>query len=683
MIPVNSDIQDRIEKIAEQAEESTDFSDLTSDLEFLKENPLNLNFATRSDLDRFVFLDEIQKFNLIAYRENFGHFVTLYELGSVEGFDAETIAKLLPFVYVSNEKPKFGLKPAEILKSGRNECLLRYQRTLERQEGYTPIEDSDLYANPDSRYLGSPDKYYVKYRFTYFDKVRFGFAAEKDAGEPFLKSSVNDSLQKLTGSGLKNGFDFYSFHLNVSEIGILKTLSLGDYQLGFGQGLTIWSGLAFGTSATASEIKRFGRGIKPASSANESYYFRGAAATFSIKKLEFSAFYSGHKADARIYGADSVESTGTYIESVRETGLHRTPSEIQDKNSIATRLIGGNLSYFGNRFNIGFTSFYSKLSRNLYPDSQLYNQFDFSGSENINAGADYSFLISKVGFFGEISFSRNGGFAQLHGFTARLHPSVSLSLLYRNYQKNYQNYFSNAFGQASGSANEKGMYCGININLRNGWILSAFADTYRFPWLKYQTDAPSLGNEYLVRLQHNFSMSTIMYFQFRQKNRQSNVAGSESGISPLTQVNSGSFRIHFDYGISPVFTLRSRIEYIISREGDYYKGTGYLAYQDIAWKSPSDHVSLTFRYALFHTDSYNERIYSYEPDILYAFSIPAYYYQGSRLCLLAHASILQNLKLWLRLARTIYYDREFISSGLDQIDTNHKTEIKAQLIYKF
>jgi len=74
------EIEERIEILAIETGESTDYSDLVEDLRYLEENPVNLNFATASDLEKLFFLNEMQKFNLLAYRENYGQFATLYEL---------------------------------------------------------------------------------------------------------------------------------------------------------------------------------------------------------------------------------------------------------------------------------------------------------------------------------------------------------------------------------------------------------------------------------------------------------------------------------------------------------------------------------------------------------------------------------------------------------------------------
>ena len=62
---------------------------------------------------------------------------------------------------------------------------------------------------------------------------------------------------------------------------------------------------------------------------------------------------------------------------------------------------------------------------------------------------------------------------------------------------------------------------------------------------------------------------------------------------------------------------------------------GCLLSQDLSYKSPKQNITLSLLYALFDVDSYNERIYSYENDVQYSYSIPAYYGKGIRSMILA------------------------------------------------
>jgi hypothetical protein len=94
-------------------------------------------------------------------------------------------------------------------------------------------------------------------------------------------------------------------------------------------------------------------------------------------------------------------------------------------------------------------------------------------------------------------------------------------------------------------------------------------------------------------------------------------------------------------------------------------------------------VTLTMRYALFQADGYDARIYTYETDVLYSYSVPAFYDKGSRFYAILKFDVGRRIDLWLRYAVTYYSNRNVIGSGLTEIQGNKRSEVKAQLRMKF
>ena len=171
---------------------------------------------------------------------------------SVEGFDVETIRLIQPFVKVNGDLDQAKLSFRNILNEGSSSLFIRYTRILEEQEGFSSIAAEDLAENENARYLGSQDKLFTRYRFNYSNNLSLGFTAEKDAGERF--TFEDDTLD--SGKVNKNyGFDFYSGHIFLQGFGVLKQLAIGDFQAQFGQGLTFWSGLAFGRTPSIFTLK--------------------------------------------------------------------------------------------------------------------------------------------------------------------------------------------------------------------------------------------------------------------------------------------------------------------------------------------------------------------------------------------------------------------------------------------
>ena len=136
------------------------------------------------------------------------------------------------------------------------------------------------------------------------------------------------------------------------------------------------------------------------------------------------------------------------------------------------------------------------------------------------------------------------------------------------------------------------------------------------------------------------------------------------------------------YAASNAWKLKSRVELARYSINDAVKW-GYTVYQDFQYKPVNIPLTFNARIAVFETESYDTRIYAYEPDILYGFSVPAYYGRGSRLLLVLKYSASRNLAFWFRIANTYYADKADLGTGLDAIKGNNRTDIKLQVRYKF
>src|SRR5690606_2902362 len=115
--------------------------------------------------------------------------------------------------------------------------------------------------------------------------------------------------------------------------------------------------------------------------------------------------------------------------------------------------------------------------------------------------------------------------------------------------------------------------------------------------------------------------------------------------------------------------------------GDSRNEKGYLIYQDVIYKALNSPLTFSFRYAFFDAESFDARLYAYENDVLYFFSIPAFFGRGTRAYITAKYTVSRKVDVWLRLSQTYYYDRDEIGSGLDLIEGNTRSEVRVQLRY--
>lgn len=273
-------IEETLENITEIEESDIDFTEFVEILEKLKNNPINLNKTNAEELKQLPFLTDIQINHLLTHIKKNGKLVAIYELQAIEGFDQKTIDNILPYVEVTTDTKKRQITFNDIFANSKHQLFVRYAQILQEQKGYSDISDEEYALKPNSRYLGNPMKIYSRYRFTYYNNLSVGVTAEKDPGEQFFQGTQ------------PNGFDFYSAHLWMRDISIFKTLAIGDYNLYFGQGLALWTGLGFGKSSDVGTIKKNGRGIMPYTSVEENNFLRGGAASFQIGKFELYGFYS-------------------------------------------------------------------------------------------------------------------------------------------------------------------------------------------------------------------------------------------------------------------------------------------------------------------------------------------------------------------------------------------------------
>ena len=394
------------------------------------QEPVNLNVATREQLEQFPFLSDIQIEHLLAYIYIHGQMKTIYELQLVEEMDKQTIQYLLPFVCIKAINNESAFRWKSLLKNaakyGKNELLTRFDIPFYKRKGY------------EHTYLGPSVYNSVKYSFRYSDRLYAGVVAEKDAGEPF--------------GALHNryGYDYYSFYLLLKDCGRLKALAVGNYRLSFGQGLVISTDYLMGKTVYASSFNNRNSGIKKHSSADEYNYFRGVAATVSLTKdWDISGFYS-HRS------LDGVITDGT-ITSIYKTGLHRSQKEADKKNLFTMQLTGGHVSYQHNRIRLGITGIYYLFNRPYEPELTGYSKYNLHGNNFYNLGIDYAYRWHRFSFQGETAIGKQG-WASLNRLQYSPVQNTQIMLIHRFYSYDYWTMFAHSFGEGSTTQNEQGYY---------------------------------------------------------------------------------------------------------------------------------------------------------------------------------------------------------------------------------
>ena len=180
---------------AEDMEEDA-WEDTYERLEQLAEQPLDLNRATREDLEQLPFLSEQQVMDLMAYLDRYGPMRSMNELRMVKSLDYQQLAMLPYFVFVGEveENPHFpSLKT--IAEHGRHTLTATGRIPFYERKG------------DQKGYWGYKYRHSLRYEFTYGDYVRAGLLGAQDAGEPFF---ANRNTW---------GYDTYSYYIQLKKLG--------------------------------------------------------------------------------------------------------------------------------------------------------------------------------------------------------------------------------------------------------------------------------------------------------------------------------------------------------------------------------------------------------------------------------------------------------------------------------
>jgi len=664
------DFENVIESLLPQQEYDIEYNDLYDRLFSLYSSPVNLNTVSRADLQSLYFLTEEQITGLLDYRNEYGKFRTFYELTTIDGFDRNVIEKLMAFARIEDsERESF----ANALKHPvSHQIFLRYQTVIEKKKGYTS-PDTLSEGRITSRYAGDPGRLYARYLFAKPDRYSFGFTVEKDPGEKL----VWDRSTK------RFGMDYYSFHAMVENVWVFDKIIVGDFSLDFGQGLVFGTGIRVGKGTEpVSTVRRNGVGLKPYRSVYESKDFSGVATSINRGIMSLTVFYSDVRRDARIQSVTNNDySTSQFTSYISSVGLHRTPSEIDSKHRISERSAGGNLNVdiLNKKLEIGLNSIYSEYDKSIVPGEDTYKLFQFRGRSNINSSIYVNYHLKKAHLFSEMAFSQDGGFARSAGVILNVSSYVQAAIHYRNYDMNYYSFTGNAFGENSIIGNEKGIFWGLNIKPINKLLFTTYFDYFNFPWLKYQVDAPSDGVDFLASFNYETSAKSNLRIIYRDKTKSQNIA-TDASIVDIQAKRISRVMIDFNYRINSSIEMRTWVQSLLAKFGNNRK-TGFFIAQDLVGKLGD--WSLSGRFAIFDADDYDSRVYTYERDVLYVYSVPSFYNSGVRYYLLLRYDMSKHLSFWIRYAQTRYYNINTIGSGLEEINGNTKTDLSLQLKINF
>ncbi|HBY01114.1 MAG TPA: hypothetical protein DEG92_00960 [Rikenellaceae bacterium] len=597
-------------------------------LESLAENPIDINSATFEEMEHLPLFSSFMISSVVDYRREFGNILSIDELSFVPGFDRKIAEMLSHFIKLSANDSPSPVSLRSLINDSRSQLLFRWGRLLEKQNGYTPVSSEEWERNPNSRYLSFPGKQYLQYKYEYPGRIKFSFTTERDPGEI--------------------GADLIGVSLAAEDLGIFRRVIIGDFSARFAQGLVLWNSFSINSFREPSSFKKSESGITQYSSTDENISFRGLAASAILGKFNVSAFISNKYIDARIID-------GGYT-SLLTTGMHNTKTTLERKHSLRVSLAGENISFSGKNFRIGQTTvFYKYGLPYVGRDSVLLARTAKFGTLGANISLDFYAVLGKTRLFSEAAMDIGGSFAFIAGTVWSPSGSFELSSIVRYYSNNYYSPFGGAYTSAGKIQDERGISAGVKWNTYRKWILTSSLD-----WQPFEKEG-----KFIAEAEYNSENPLSGYVRFTAKN-----SGNVLRINCICET-------------SYAFALNARGEitsaYGIEGENKF----GLMIYCEPVYNSPSGKFSASLRVASFYIPDWKLRIYAYERDVLYGFSVPAFNGKGIRGYLNLRWETFRWLTLWLRIAQTRYFDRDKTGEGPEEISGPSKSDFKIEARIKF
>jgi hypothetical protein len=570
-------------------------SSLNEQFDYFKDKPIDLNQISGEELANLFYLNSVQIKSFIIYRNMLGYFIDFHELQSLPGWDLTLLTKIRPYVYVSTSRNLSSFLHSNFINQ-KSLFLLRYINSF--------IVTDSLHSHSLA----------FKYNYDSRKNVSIGLIGENDSGEKF-------GFEKN-----KNGFDFTSGYISYKGKVFLKSLIAGDFVINLGQGLIHWQSAGFNKGASVDCIKRQDMTLKPYRSFGEFNFHRGVAIQFEKKELKLTSFLSSKKLDAYT-NFDTVNYPSQTVSSFDYSGLHNTVSSSNRKSNVHEFVGGCSLQYQKHGFLLGVNFVHYNYSIPIKPKSVLpYAIFSFNGQKLSNLSFHYAKTINNFHFFGELA-SDFYHLAIVNGTIISISEKTELSFLHRMISRAYHSFYSNAFTAQTKPTNETGFYSAINMKLSRQIHLNGFIDFYKFPWLTYSVNSPSGGIESGLTMTFLPTKKTKLNFFFGYKkdmNFQSEVRFSNENSNCMKK----NYRLDAEFHISKSFSVKTRITMSQIKKIANTSENGSLSFVDLHYKPLMKPFSATLRMFSFETEGYNSRIYAYENDIMYTYSMNSFYGSG-------------------------------------------------------
>lgn len=631
--------------------EGLDVQDLELKLRRAYDNPIDWNRATRQQLEDLVFVSGEQIEELLFYADYYGPVRSLSELRLVHDIESPLLLLLPSILYVA--EPSDTTRWVDAFRYLKHEVVLRLDVTLESRRGYRT-----------GHYLGSPFRLFGRYDLEAGNNFRVGLTAESDAGEPWFVHGGR-------------GFDLYRGYVEVSNLSLVSRAVVGAYRVGFGRGL-LFGQQVYGDRLSQVLSRSGGTyGVSGYGGVSELPTLLGGAAIVQFSRFTITTFYGYTTLDA--------DTSGGVWHSFSTSGYHRSMSEILRRSALGLHTVGVNGSYSQRFFNVGLSAYGGFFSLPAVVGGGDWSAMDFEGQRQWGVAVDYGFCRYKVGLSGEIALSQGVAVATTNTLLIRPLEELQFALNHRYFSPRYHAFWANSASSLSGVNGEYGVSFAMQVPIGLAKNLSFLVDVYKPLWASTAMSATQVGYELRSQFQGVFALNRIVYASLRYKVRPAWYREDDWYISQSSIERVGQLYLKFSYEASGCrFVTGAQAN--LAQEGIWGRFTnpefGWLFYQDVVYDVEQVPLRLKVRMALYGAPTWANRFYLYESDVPMSGYTPALYGSAFRWYLMADYKFKFGFTIALRIAQTMYSDRDVIGSSHDQIGKPHKTDVHILFSYK-
>ena len=650
---------------------------LLEDLAEYHQQPIDLNSATREELAESGLFTPYQVEILLKYRNHFGPLFSLYELAGLSGFRGSQLSEITPYLTVRS--------PITASPDPRSLMMLcSINRTFPTASGFIPMDTLERAA-----FAGSPFKTGFRLKVTISGSLSAGLGYEKDPGEMYLHGAVPEFL---------SGFVQYRGTRQVQK------LIMGSFRVQQGLGLVNGSQL-INTVETYSALSPAAPKLIPYAGLGESQIERGTGCQLSFGRVGLMSWVSYSHMDLSLNQFREKPARVDWEEAARATGLHRTAPEVAGR-SLAYRFHQGiSVSFRDDHMILGaMVGWRINGLTNAGRDSLQLEGLVFRQATGSTYGV---WSGQRITLSWELAMISNRSMAFLAGIKYRLNDFLKAVLLIHRYGKNYAGMIPSAYAAGSQIRNEYGASIGWFLETGRLFDTALKLELFRHPAPRYLTEVPSGSLRAMCTLKNSGIKDLQWRFRISRKQWQTTSDAARPGIRPLTDWKIIRSEIQFEYLpgrlLKPSGELDRGTSQIAVSSASRLKHEATLKWQSriiFSWHQRSrintpdyavaQKITLSLppvlqgvlQAAVFHVTTWENRIYLYEPGLLYSYNFPVCYGTGEMITGILSVRAGKRTTLSGKLTTTIYHDRETMGTGTELREGNRKWEVGMQLRVK-